>query len=429
MRRRASSHVADDHDARDDAGRDDPRHRGVHEPGAGARQTVDKRADIWAFGCVLFEMLTGKRAFDGDDVSDTLAFVITKEPDFNLLPANIPAAVRTLLRRCFEKEPRRRLQAIGDARLEIDEALAASSSMTTSPGRPCKRSRPGIVRSVRPLLRHSPLWSLASQCGSGCAIVWCRHDKSCAFRSGWRARINSRQRIDASSRLHQTAPMLRLWRVRACNCARSISPMPEKSRAPKAANWFKGKTRFSLSDSKWIGFWQGNALKKVSVTGGAPVVICAARRVFGASWGANDRIVFGQGPAGISRRSLGWKPQTLVQVQPDQSAGWPEVLPDGRTLLFTLTTGNLWDRAQIVVQSLETGKRDVLFEGSDARYVPTGHLLYGLNESLMAVAFDVTESKVVGRPITLMRSVASSGTSGVVQASISRDGTLVYGQD
>ena len=121
----------------------------------------------------------------------------------------------------------------------------------------------------------------------------------------------------------------------------------------------QGQNPFFSPDSKWIGFWQGNALKKVSVTGGAPVVICAARRVFGASWGANDRIVFGQGPAGISRvAAWGGTPETLVQVQPDQSAGWPEVLPDGRTLLFTLTTGNLWDRAQIVVQILSRRARE-----------------------------------------------------------------------
>ena len=180
----------------------------------------------------------------------------------------------------------------------------------------------------------------------------------------------------------------------------------------------QGQNPFFSPDSKWIGFWQGNALKKVSVTGGAPVVICAARRVFGASWGANDRIVSVKVPRGSRASQPGWNALTLVQVQPDQSAGWRRyarrtdiaVHADDRQPL-----GQGANRRPIG----RDGKGDVLFEGSDARYVPTGHLLYGLNESLMAVAFDVTESKVVGRPITLMRSVASSGTSGVVQASIS----------
>ena len=130
--------VADDHDAGDDPGGHDSRHGGLHGAGAGEGAAADKRSDIWAFGCVLYEMLTGRRAFAGEDVTDTLAFIITKEPDWSGLPANTPATIRKLLRRCLEKDRKRRVADSADVRLEIVEAMACRATLSQRRNR-CRR--------------------------------------------------------------------------------------------------------------------------------------------------------------------------------------------------------------------------------------------------------------------------------------------------
>ena len=176
---------------------------------------------------------------------------------------------------------------------------------------------------------------------------------------------------------------------------------------------------FFSPDGRWIGFWQDGQLKKVSITGGAPLMLCPAENPWGVSWTSDNTILYGQsdegagtGAAGIWRvSSEGGKPEHVVKVEAGQIAHGPQLLPGGRAILFTLVARRgEWDTAQIVVQSLDSGRRHVVVErGADARYVPTGHLVYALDGTLLAVPFDVTRLAVTGDAVPLVEDVAQLG--------------------
>ena len=191
---------------------------------------------------------------------------------------------------------------------------------------------------------------------------------------------------------------------------------------------------FFSPDGRWIGFWQDGQLKKVSITGGAPLVLCPAENPWGVSWTSDNTILYGQseegagtGAAGIWRvSSEGGKPEHVVKVEAGQIAHSPQLLPGGRAILFTLAARRgEWDTAQIVVQSLDSGRRHVVVErGTDARYVPTGHLVYALDGTLLAVPFDVTRLAVTGDAVPLVEDVAQQNVT--AHFAISNQGALVY---
>ncbi len=187
---------------------------------------------------------------------------------------------------------------------------------------------------------------------------------------------------------------------------------------------------FFSPDGHVLGFWADGQLKTISVTGGAALTLCAADNPYGATWGADGHIVFGQ-RAGILRVSAdGGTPEVLIPMDSDDNerGHGPQMLPDGRTVLFTLRTTASWDESQIVTQSLETGERRVLIAGgSDARYVPTGHLVYALGDTLLAVPFDLARLAVTGGPVPVVDGVGRApGQTGAAHASFSDSGSLVY---
>ena len=188
---------------------------------------------------------------------------------------------------------------------------------------------------------------------------------------------------------------------------------------------------FFSPNGQEIGFWAGAQMKKVSISGGAPVTLGAATNAYGSSWGQNDTIGFGQGVQGIWKvPASGGKPEVLIPVdsEKDEIAHGPQILPDGQAVLFTLgTAGMAWDESQIVVQSLETGERKVLINGGrDARYAPTGHLVYTREETLLAVPFDLAKLEVTGGPVPIVEGVQQAEASGAAQFSFSNSGSLVY---
>jgi eukaryotic-like serine/threonine-protein kinase len=193
------------------------------------------------------------------------------------------------------------------------------------------------------------------------------------------------------------------------------------------------RSPFFSPDGRWIGFWQDAQLKKVSITGGAPIVLCPAEFPLGVSWTSDNTILYGHndlvgtGAAGIWRVSgEAGKPEHVVKVEASQTTYGPHLLPGGRVILFTLMARrNDRDTAQIVVESLDSGKRDVVVErGADARYVPTGHLVYALDGTLLAVPFDVTRLAVTGEAVPLVEDVAQPVFT--AQFAISNQGALVY---
>jgi serine/threonine-protein kinase len=201
-------------------------------------------------------------------------------------------------------------------------------------------------------------------------------------------------------------------------------------------------TPFFSPDGRWVGFWEGTdgKLKKIAVSGGAPVTLCAAENPFGATWTSDDQIYFGQGQKGIMRVSANsGNPETVVTLKPGEVAHGPQVLPGGDALLFTLASGaayrrggivdqDRWDKAQIVVQSLKSGERHVLTTGSDARYVPTGDIVYALGSTILAAPFDLKKLQLTGGPVPVVDDAAraGAGSTGAAQFAFSSKGHMVY---
>jgi serine/threonine-protein kinase len=192
-----------------------------------------------------------------------------------------------------------------------------------------------------------------------------------------------------------------------------------------------GRSPFFSPDGQWIGFWQDGELRKVALTGGAPLKLSEAQNPLGASWGPDDTILYGQGPAGIWRVSgQGGTPQQVVSVDEKKGeiAHGPQLLPGGRAVLFTLATSGGWNEAQIVVQLLDSGERKVVLSGGrDARYLETGHLVYARSGTLLAVPFDIGQLEAIGGPVPLIEGVSDVGiTTGATHFSLSSNGSLIY---
>ncbi len=410
---------------------------------------VDKRADIWAFGCVLFEMLTARRVFHNDEVSDTLAMVLTKDPDWSLLPTETPESIRRLLRRSLVKDRAARLPDIGSARLEIDDARSdqrsiprnASSSPESTDVRTPKwfvlvagaiavaglatlatwlatRPRPIEQPITRALLGVAPADRLMTGHVSDAMGIGRPSRTAMAFTPNGRTLVFSAERDGR----------VQLFTRRLDQIEASLIPGTD------------GATNLFLSPGgDAVGFYADGALKRISLNGGTPVEIAKVDLVFGASWGRDDRIVFATQTGGLWRvPASGGKPEPITELQPDEySHRLPHLLPDGQTVLFTSTRAAfpLWgDDTRIVAKSLVSGEQKVIVEGgADGRYVSTGHLIYMRRGTLMAAPFDASRVLVTGAHIGLFDNVMQSAAiqpvqidSGAGQFAVSDSGSLVY---
>ena len=337
-------------------------------------RAADKRSDIWAFGCVLYEMLSGARAFGGDDVSDTLAFVLAREPDWRVLPARTPPAIRKLLHRCLQRDPKRRLSDIADARLEIDEAIATPTEADDA-------MRP-VDQALQPIRwKRSVSWALAGALGSALAlalILW----------APWRQmpapaplRLVAELGVDASidndpggalalspdgaliafvaQRDERTRPQLYLRRL-------------DQLQATALGGTEDAVSPFFSPDGAWIAFFAGGKLKKISVSGGASVTLCDAPSARGGTWAEDGTIIFHPdvaAVAGLMRvSSAGGKAEIYTTfAQGEVTHRWPQVLPGGRALLYTSHIGTVgFDGANLIVQPLPSGT---------PKSHPTGRLL------------------------------------------------------
>ena len=391
-------------------------------------KTVDKRADIWAFGCVLYEMLAGTGAFRAETVSETLAEVMKSEPLWAALPPETPVALRNLVRRCLAKDPRQRVRDVGDVRLALEgafELVAADTSAHASGGR---------ALGWRPLILSLGILLIgAAITGAG---IWFLRPASSANPepvSRFTITLPADQPFSAASRHLVALSPQGTHLAYAANNRLYLRAIDQLSATPiqGTETGAFGRSPFFSPDGQWIGFWQDGELRKVALTGGAPVKLWEAENPWGASWGPDDTILYGQGPAGIWRVSgQGGTPQRVVSVdeKKGESAHGPQLLPGGRAVLFTLATGGGWNDAQIVVQLLDSGERKVVLRGGrDARYVETGHLVYAGGGTLLAVPFDLGQLAVIGGPVVLVEGVSDGGNAtGATHFSLSRNGSLIY---
>ena len=409
-------------------------------------QPLDRRTDIWAFGCVLYEMLAGRGAFGGDTLSDTIANVLERQPPWEGLPARTPAVIRKLLRRCLDKDPRERLHDVADARLEITEARRAPAADTGE-----ATALPTLRVWQRPVPLAAGVVALLVVAG---VTIW------------------NVARLELPPARPLTRSVITLppgGSVRSIGLMRHVAMSPDGTRIVYGSGrgnmprrlyvraldqldatplrGAQGGSPFFSPDGEHVGFLdgQGLTLKRIPVQGGLAVTICEVEGLpLGMSWGPDDVIVFGTtSPSGLWQVAAGGgAPEPLTRV--DSGAvnhAWPHMLPGGRAVLFTIITGAsatgatsgsgatrpvASERAQIAVVDLSTGEHTVLVEeGTSPQYSPTGHIVYGLNGTLWAVDFNSDRLARTTTPMPVLEEV-NTKASGAVNVGLSQDGSLVY---
>jgi len=417
-------------------------------PEQAAGKPVDKRADIWSFGVVLWEMLTGRRLFDGETISHTLADVLRAPIDFNALPQGTPGKLRELLKRCLDRNVKNRLRDIGDARIALDEMLDGAPNETEA-----------VPLAISQRRRVAP-WVLASALGLALVVI------GALF---WRATRSVERRLQPLVRLDVD---LGSDAVTGKFTTTAISPdgarlaFPIKSPDGKQmlatrlldetkpallSGTENGRDPFFSPDGKWIGFFAEGKMKKISVQGGAPVVLCDALDARGASWGTDDSIIAALNVYGALSRvaAEGGTPKPVGKLRSDVLAEtdlgtgeaaytrrWPQFLPGSDSVLFTLSSSNVaFENASIAAVSAKTGKVKILVRGGySGRYLPTGnsegHLLYVHEGVLFAVPFDPARLELRGAAVPMVEDVAADPSSGAGQFSFSgtpsEPGNLVY---
>jgi eukaryotic-like serine/threonine-protein kinase len=397
---------------------------------------VDPRTDIWALGCVLYELLTGKRAFAGDSVSETLGAIHYKEPDWQFLPPATPQGLRALLRRCLQKDPNRRYHHAADVRIEIEEIQAASVPVTALP------AAPAVYGIQRRWILMSALACVIFAAFGGIVVWLLRPVPAANSQQVLRTVIPVPENEQGLPAGFVTRPILavspdgRMLAYVANNGnARpqiSVRALNELEARPLLGT-VNASMPFFSPDGQWIGFTANGALRKVPITGGGTLTVTGRiAGAMGASWGPPDTIVFSPNPgSGLWKVSAaGGEAIELTKLKgAEQSHRWPQFLPDGNAVLFTVLSGASSDGQEIAVKRLDTGEEKVLIRGGTyPQYVPTGHLLFYRAGTVLAVPFDPVRLEIKGTPVPVVEGVRSTAGNGIggAQVGFSRQGTVIY---
>jgi serine/threonine-protein kinase len=384
---------------------------------------ADKRSDMWAFGCVLFEMLTGKSPFGGNSVADTLANVLKAQPEWGALPSDVAPSTHRLLERCLEKDPNVRVSDMAVARYVLAEASQRHGVGTNPSHAPAISRRLMTALLVLVGAVSVGLGSLISiRSNSSPAIhLDITLPKGTVMQTAQGAISVS---LDGTRLVYATDTGLFLRDLRRFDVQQLLQTSDARERFLSPA--------FS-PDGKAIAFYAlEGAIKRVAVSGGPAVTICRIAYPYGMSWD-NAGILVGQGPDGIRRcDATGGEPQQIIQVGVGELADTPQMLPDGEHVLFTLARAaegrTRWDTARVVVQSLRSGERTTLIDaGSSVRYM-RGRLFYAVGGVIFAVPFDASRLITRGTPVPVIQGVARStgAVTGVAHVALSETGTVYY---
>lgn len=382
---------------------------------------TDHRSDVFSFGCVLYEMLTNRCAFGGETVSDILASVLAREPDFGALPPDLNPRLVAVLERCLEKHRRQRWQAIGDVRIEL-EAVAAEPRVKAA-NLPAMAATTAAWKIAAPVA----LATAVAVAGVGFAMRQSLppprlEQFSVVMPQAIALSSPNRQTLDISpdgSRL-----LLALDRKLFIKSAADATPQPLAG----GDGYFSGV--FSPDGRSIVG-WSGadSALKRIALDGGPAQMICATPQPYGYTW-AGDSILFASVNSVARVSANGGTPETVATFDQTESVYGPQLLADGDTLLVTVkAAATNWDQASIEAYSLRTHTRTVLVDrGNDARYIPTGHLVFARSGVLYAVRFDAGQRRVTGTPTPVLQGVrrATADTTAAAHFAVSANGTLLY---
>ena len=393
-------------------------------------KTLDARTDIWSFGCVLYEAVTGRQAFHGATVTEVLAAVLEREPDWAALPASTPVALQLLLKRCLRKDPSSRLRDIGDARIELEDWLAAPV-------------QDEIVCQPQALTRRTAISALSGALAGAAGVFAIGRYRGAVQRKLTQFAITApdngfflisyNRRVAISTDGSHIAFGIGLGGANPDGMyLRSLDELE-----PKRIKELRGGSPFFSPDGRWLGFITNAApplvLSKIALSGGAPITICPHDAFVGATWADGDTIyLVDQNPGGLmSVPAAGGQPKEVAKLdfaQGERQHKFPSALPGGKAVLFTVTTADTatFDDARIVAFSPGTGKRKTLLEGGTQPRYSSGYLLYAHDGKILAVRFDPDRLEVQGQPFTALEGVQMSRNTGVGNFDISLNGDLVY---
>jgi serine/threonine-protein kinase len=391
---------------------------------------VDKRTDIWAFGCVLYEMLTGRKAFAGEDASDTLASILKSEPDWTALPeASLTCYLRTLLNRCLEKDLKRRFRDVGDVAVWIEEVELESPRLGVAP------------LGYRVSGSVALLFSAVVGAMFGASVFWGLSDSPAQTDDSVMQFEMEPVGETALGRGFPGPPIavspdgrFAAFEIGSgSQTSISIRSMDDLEVRPVTGSE-GGKGPFFSPDGQWLGFFIEKSIKKVSTQGGGPRSVCddCLENARGASWSSNDTIVYAPSlDSGIWQVSVdGGIPSPLTEVDFErQESGhrWPQLLPEANVLIFTIGAEGDSANSEIAVQSLDTGESKVLVEGATyGRIISTGHLIYFSEGTMLAVPFDLDRLELRGSPVRLLEGISQNPSSGAPRCDFSSGSVLLY---
>ncbi|NKB89488.1 MAG: protein kinase [Acidobacteria bacterium] len=405
---------------------------GYMSPEQARGRSVDRRTDVWAFGCVMYEMLTAQRVFGGETATDVLGAIVHRDPEWELLPSDTPRRIRALLHRCLRKDMDRRIQAIGDARVSIEEYLEdpeAAESILDDGAEPPIGTRPWLP------------WALAGALGLAFVMSMIvgaegAPEKAPTLRLDMMIGVEDELRDTSLGSSMIVSPDGRQIVVVTGTSAQATEVRIRRLDQADVEVLATGAlyNPFFSPDSNWVGFASPSALMKVPATGGTPLEFVAVNRSRGATWTDDNEVVFARDPASplelVSADGGDARPLTEFDATTEEvTHRWPQFVTGTRKVIFTAHTNTVgaFDAASIQAVDIDTGEKTILYRGGYyGRYVKSGHLLFMSDGTLFAIPLDIDSMEIVGSAVPVAEAVADDPGEGGGQYGVSENGILVH---
>jgi serine/threonine protein kinase/Tol biopolymer transport system component len=390
-------------------------------------QDVDKRSDIWALGCVAYELLTGHRPFEGSTLSDTLASVLARDVDWSRLPDDVPPALHKFLTRCLEKDATKRLRDAAEGILQLEDGLAQP-----------------VVEAPEPvIIEQTPLkvWQQPAVAAGVSALIAITASTTVYFSVSTPPNTNDivtrfalpmpgDDVTDGGDGFALSPDGETLVYAATRGGVQSLFARPRDQLEPRLLPGTEGAVNpFYSPDGEWVGYFTQNSVMKVSLSGGPPVTLCPAGLRQGATWSENDTILFSSNLSdGIMQvPAAGGEPRLLTEpAEENQRHLWPSFVPASNVFIYTSGTGNEISDKTLFAMSLDTGEQKELVQGTMGSVTSSGHLVFARESSLWSVAFNAETLSVEGEPAPIVEGVQVNAGNNWAHYATAHDGTLIY---